>query len=72
MKEFLRSAFSDAGQPSSSRIMSAICSLAVIAWGTHVVIHTHTMPDAIPMGAATAFAVSHYTANKVTGIFTQK
>jgi dolichyl-phosphate-mannose--protein O-mannosyl transferase len=71
MRDFLRKAFSDGDQPSSSRVMSAICSIAVIAWGTHVVAHTHAMPDALALGAATAFAVSHYTAGKVTGIFTK-
>jgi hypothetical protein len=67
--EFVKGAFSDGGDPSSSRIISAVCALAVIAWGTHVVVHTHALPDPVALTAATAFSTSHYVANRITTAF---
>lgn len=69
MLDFIKQAFSDGGTASSSRIISFICTLAVIAWITHVVCHSHALPDAITMGGATAFSTSHYIANRVTTAF---
>jgi len=68
--QFLKEAFSDDdGSPSSSRLILGVCALSVIAWGTHVVVHTHSLPDPTAMAAATAFSTSHYIANRVTRAF---
>jgi hypothetical protein len=72
MQEFIKLAFSDGGSPSSSRIVSAVCALASIVWISHVVYHTHALPDAVSTAGVTAFSTSHYLANKVTGIFDKK
>lgn len=69
MLEFLKGAFSDGGTPSSSRIISAVCTIAAIGWITHVVVHTHALPDVASMGGVTAFGTSHYIANRVTTAF---
>jgi len=65
MKQFIKGAFSDNGTPSSSRIVSAVCALASIVWISHVVYHTHALPDAVATAGVTAFSTSHYVANKV-------
>jgi hypothetical protein len=65
MKDFIKQAFSDNGSPSSSRIISAVCALAAIAWISHVVIHTHALPGMAETGGVTAFSTSHYIANKI-------
>ena len=69
--EWAKKAFSEGApdyEPSSSRIISAICSLASICWITLVVHHTHALPDVATMGGATAFSTAHYAANKITGM----
>ena len=72
MLDFFKKAFSEGVpdyEPSSSRLVSAICAIAVIGWGTHVAIHTHALPDPASMAAATAFSTAHYVANRVTNAF---
>jgi hypothetical protein len=66
MREFLKQAFTDGGTPSSSRLLSAFCTIASIGWITHIVAHTHAMPDVATIGGATAFSVAHYSANRLT------
>lgn len=55
------------GTVSLARILSSICTFASICWVTHVVVHTHALPDAITFSGTTAFSVAHYAANKLTG-----
>lgn len=69
--EWIRKVFSEGApdyEPSSSRIISAVCSIASIAWITLVVYHSHALPDVASMGGATAFSTAHYAANKITGM----
>jgi hypothetical protein len=68
MIPFLKQAFSDGDQASSSRIMSAVCSLASIGWITHIVLHSHALPDVATLGGVTAFSTAHYAANKIAGM----
>lgn len=68
MLAFIKSAFSDGDQPSSSRLLSGLCSLASIVWITHIVLHTHALPDVATLGGATAFSTAHYAANRLTNI----
>ena len=76
---FLELAFSDGGQPSSSRIISAwlsVSSMALIWWATK---HMMSQPvdklqvwiGGMPMiiGALATFAVSPYGVAKLTGMF---
>ena len=70
--DFIKKAFSDNDIPSSSRIISAVCALASIVWISHVVYHTHALPDAVSTAGVTAFSTSHYVANKVSAIFEKK
>jgi len=66
MRDFIKQAFMDSGVPSSSRLLSAVCSFASIGWITHIVMHTHAMPDVATLGGVTAFSVAHYSANRLT------
>lgn len=68
MRQFLKQAFSDGDQASSSRIMSAVCTLASIFWVTNIVAHTHALPDVATLGGLTAFSTAHYAANKLAGM----
>lgn len=71
MFTYIKQVFSEGSpdyEPSSSRIMSAICSVASIAWISHIVYHTHALPDVATLGGATAFSTAHYAANKFTGM----
>jgi hypothetical protein len=61
--KFLKSVFSEAdGTGSCSRILSAVFSLAVIGWVTHIVLKTHAIP---PLGDATTLIAAPYGINKV-------
>jgi len=77
--DFIAKAFSDNGQPSSSRIISAwlsVSSMSLIWWMAH---HMMLQPvdklqvwiGGMPMiiGALATFAVSPYGVAKLTGIF---
>jgi hypothetical protein len=77
--EFLAKAFSEDGQPSSSRIISAwlsVSSMALIWWMAR---HAMSQPvdklqvwiGGLPMiiGALATFAASPYGISKITGIF---
>ena len=78
---FLARAFSEEGQPSSSRIISAwlsVSSMALIWWmARHMMGQTvdklQVWIGGLPMiiGALATFAVSPYGVAKVTGIFTK-
>ena len=58
-------AFSDAGTPSSSRLMTAVSMLVVLIGWLHVAIHTHTMPDPLGTGAAAALGTAPLTLHSV-------
>ena len=62
---WLREAFSENGQGSASRLMFFLHSCASLGWGTHFVVHTHTIPDAATLAGLAAFAVAPYASNKM-------
>lgn len=64
MKEFVKQAFSDNGQASSSRIIAAISTIASIAWISCLVHHNHALPDVATLGGVTAFGTAHYAVNR--------
>lgn len=66
MISYIKGAFSDNGSPSSSRIMSAVCTFAVIIWFSYVVFVKHIFPDPLSLTAGAGFGTSHYAANRLT------
>lgn len=79
-KGFMVSAFSENGQPSSSRILSAVLSvwsMAVISWSLHHALKIEdpakllTWVGGLPaiIYALATFAVSPYGLTKITGIW---
>lgn len=79
---FIADAFSENGEPSSSRILSTWLSLSSMALIWYIVRHMQYISidkltawiGSLPMliGSLATFAVSPYGVNKVTGIFTKK
>lgn len=67
---FLREVFSDGGQGSASRVMMGLHAIAAIAWGTHVVVHTHAIPDAVTMAGLTAWTTAPYAINAIKNTVT--
>jgi hypothetical protein len=66
MLSFIKSTFSeDDGTGSASRVLMALHALAGIAWGTHVVWHTHQLPDAVSMSGITAFVSAPYAIDRL-------
>lgn len=62
---FVREIFSeDDDRGSCSRVMMALHALAAIGWGTHYVVHTHTIPDPTTMMGLTSFITAPYVVNK--------
>ena len=54
--------------PSTGRILSAVCTVAAIVWVSLLWKHSHVMPDVGTLGGLTAFMTAHYAANKLTGM----
>lgn len=55
----------DPNSPQLAHVLSALFSLASVAWGTHYVIHTHTLPDAVTLGGLGAFSTVHYAVGRL-------
>ena len=70
MIAFLKGVFSDNGQPSSGRVMMLLHFLLGGSWGTHVVVHNHSMLDPVSLAALTGFITAPYalTAAKATAM----
>lgn len=67
MAGFWRSVFSESdGSGSFSRIASGLHSVAGLGWITHVVAHTHAIPDPTVLVGVAAFVTAPYAANKVS------
>lgn len=65
IKKDIRELFSEpgpAGTLSWGRVASAIALVASLCWITHIVLHTHALPD---MTSTTALIVGPYATNKV-------
>ena len=45
MKNWIKSLFSASNDSSYSRVASAVCVVGSIAWVTHIVFKTHSLPD---------------------------
>lgn len=70
--DFVKKAFSDNGQPSSSRLLSIPHSAAAIFALLYVVIHTHQLPDGTATAGLGAFATAPYAVNRVSNMFQKK
>jgi hypothetical protein len=71
MFDWLKKALSEGApeyEPSTSRLLSAICTLASIAWITVLVHHSYALPDVATLGGLTAFNTAPYAANKFAGM----
>lgn len=55
----------DPNSPQLAHVLSALFSLASVAWGTHYVIHTHSLPDAVTLGGLGVFSTVHYGVNRL-------
>lgn len=69
MVKFIRDAFSDNGLPSSSRVLSGICTLTVCFAIAYYVVRKLTLPDPLVSGGLAAFGTSHYAANMASKMF---
>jgi len=62
---FLKEAFSDNGQPSSSRVLTAVHSLGVLGLLATYSYHNHgNIPDIGTITALGGFATIHYAVNR--------
>ena len=68
VKEFIKLAFSDNGNPSSSRILGAISALVSCASLLYLVIHTGKAPEATATLALSGFGTAHYIANRASTV----
>lgn len=64
---FWREVFSEGGQGSFSRVASGFHTAGALAWISHFVMHTHSLPDATTLTGLAAFVISPYGASKVSG-----
>jgi hypothetical protein len=67
--QYLKSAFSDNGNPSSSRLLTVPHSLVACGCLIYVVIKTHGFPDGTVLAGLGAFATAHYAINRATTAF---
>lgn len=66
---FWRGVFSDSGEPSFSRVISAVLVGFSCGWVTAIVYNSHHLPDATQLGALGAFMVLFYATNRGTTAF---
>lgn len=66
---FVKKAFSDNGQPSSSRLLTLLHSLTSIFLLLYIGIKTRTWPSLDVATGLGGFAVVHYGVNRVSGMF---
>lgn len=64
---FLREAFSENGQASSSRLMMAFHAIAGTGWMSFFLHRNHALPDPVTIGAVTAFVCAPYGINAMKG-----
>jgi hypothetical protein len=66
MLDWLKKAFSDNGQPSSSRLLTALHSLAATFVLVYIAVKTRIYPDSAQGAALGGFATVHYMVNRIT------
>jgi hypothetical protein len=66
MLNFIKSIFSeDDGSGSASRLLMVAHAIMGCIWGTHVVYHSHALPDPVSLAGVTAFITAPYAVNKM-------
>ena len=68
-REFIKQAFSDNGQPSSSRLLTAATTLSSVVALLSVIFKTWHMPDGMALTGLGAFASSPYAVNRASKMF---
>lgn len=68
MIKFLAAAFSDNGNPSSSRLLGGLSGLSAIACLIYVVLKTQHLPEMTALTGLSGFATAHYLINRVTTV----
>jgi hypothetical protein len=66
---FFKLAFSDSGQPSSSRLLTAVTVLSSAIGFLAVIFKTWHMPDGTALAGLGAFAASPYAVNRASKMF---
>jgi hypothetical protein len=66
---YLKQAFSDGGNPSSSRLLTAVHSLVACGTLIFVAAKTHALPDGMTLTGLGAFSTAHYAINRATTAF---
>lgn len=69
---FLGRAFSENGEPSSSRLVGAVAMLVVLTGWLCVAIHNWALPDGAVSAGAAGLGTAPYTVSQVTGIWKKK
>jgi hypothetical protein len=67
--DFIRKAFSDGGNPSSSRLLTLGHSLVASFVLVFYVLKTKQLPDGGTLGGLGAFTTAHYLVNRATTAF---
>jgi len=65
-KDYIKLAFSDAGQPSSARLLTAVTVLTSAIGLLFVIFKTHTMPDGMGLTGLGTYAVSPYAIHRAS------
>lgn len=65
---FLKEAFSDNGEPSSSRLLTLLHSVVATFALVFYTIKTHLLPDGTTLGGLGAFTTAHYLVNRVSTV----
>ncbi len=68
-REFIKQAFSDDGQPSSSRLLTAATTASSIVALLSVVFKSGHLPDGMALTGLGAFASSPYAVNRASKMF---
>jgi hypothetical protein len=70
--EFWKKVFCEQdGTPSFSRVATGLLVAFACGWVTHVVAHSHQIPDSSLLLGLGAFMSVLYGANKLSGVFTK-
>ncbi len=69
MINFIQALFSDDSKPDIGAVCTMLTTLSVLLWVSHVVWHTHSIPDLTgPATFVGVGAASHYGVNKVNDV----
>jgi len=67
--DYLKLAFSDNGQPSSSRLLAGLAMLSVLIGFLYVCFHSGQLPDGAASAGAGTLAIAPYGVNRLSKMF---